>query len=166
MFVAPPPKNVHFLLFTVLVFAEWAPAGPTVCTGRSSKKFQKKYRSQQKDHRPRGEKTGVRMLCKQWPSNKPILSFCCMPLQKKSSEKKIGEKPKYRLHPDSGQVSLRAQLNSKQAKNRCRLHFGATQGWPLEEKKKGRVWGWWGCGAFYFLLPLPPCIFLTRQKKW
>ena len=35
----PPPNTVNFSLFAVCVFAEWAPAGPTICTGRSSKKF-------------------------------------------------------------------------------------------------------------------------------
>ena len=30
---------------------------------------------------PRGERTGVRMLCKQWPSNKPV-SLCYAPYKK------------------------------------------------------------------------------------
>ena len=158
-------------IFCCLLFL-YLPSGlqlaPPSAREEAPKNFQKKYRSQQKDHRPRGEKTACGCYASNGQATSLFFLFVVCPFKKQSSENKIGEKPKYRLHPDSGQVSLRAQLNSTQLKT-SRKQMSASlwcnTGLAVRREKERSCVGVVGVRSFLFSSSPPPLHFFDAPKK-
>ena len=91
------------------VYAEWAPAGPTVRTGRSSKRtpHSRKKETARKQKPARGERTGVRMSARGTVAIKPAQN-----LLKKEAEAEERETKMSSRQEELAQTEARTTLQS------------------------------------------------------